>query len=216
MNRRVLPVIHITRIKKIRSFISSPFTMVRISLITLFTLICACIAVYAIWTIKVSRQKQQDTFRELKKTGQPFNRSNDVLQKDSTGAGAIKRNEVRLPEVELAIKASAITRCIDSMKHDLVLMTKQKGTASFSYPDKHRLLALKNNLAGYNSFIQEKFPGKPNIKPGDFINVADVPLGPAAVPWEIHHFTNSSVFSMITELSFIHTQVLKLKHKATH
>ena len=190
--------------------------MIRMSLITLFTLICACIAVYAIWTIKVSRQKQHELFPEYKKTGQSLTHSNDALQKDSTGAGAIKRNDVRLPEVELAIKASAITRCIDSIKHELVLLTNQNGTASFSYPDRSRLLALKNNLAGYNSFIQEKFPGKPNIKPGDFINVADVPRDSAAVPWEIHHFTNSSVLSMITELSFIHTQVLKLKHKATH
>jgi len=188
--------------------------MVRISLITLFSLVFICIAVYAIWTVRVSKQRSNNLLNEFRKIDQSLRQSNDSLQKTSTGA--FKMDSFRLPEVELAIKVNTITRCIDSIKHDLVILTNQKAAAEFTYPNKARLIALKNNLADYNSFIQKHFSGKPNIKPGDFVNIADVQEGTASIPWEIYYFKNSTVFSIITELTFINTQVLKLQQKAIH
>lgn len=188
--------------------------MIKMSLITLFTLICICIAVYTLWTIQVSRKKSNDLLTEFKKVDQSLQRSHDSLQNNATGA--FKRNTARLPEVELAIKANAISRCLDSIRHELVLLANQKSATSFSYPNNSRLLALKNNLADYNTFIQKHFPGKSNIKTADFVNVADVPNGSSSVPWEIYYFKNTTVLSIITELTFINTQVLKLQQKATN
>ena len=189
--------------------------MIKITFITLVSLICICIAVYTIWTIQVSRKRSNDLLSEFRKIDRSLRRSNDSLQKNATGVGAFRRDSFRFPEVELAIKVNTITKCIDSMKHDLVLLTKQKEAASFSYPDKDRLFRLKNNLAGYNSFIQKHFYNRPNIKPGDFVNVDDIHNGSASIPWEIYYFKNTGVLSVITELTFINTQVLKLQQKAT-
>jgi hypothetical protein len=187
--------------------------MIKMSLITLFTLVCICIAVYAIWTVRVSRQSSNKLLNEFRKIDNSLRKSNDSLQKISTGA--FKRDSFRLPQVELAIKANTISRCIDSIKHDLVLLTNQKASTEFTYPDKPRLLALKNNLADYNSFIQKYFSGRSNIKSGDFVNIADVQKRASFIPWEIYYFKNSTVFFIITELTFINTQVLKLQQKAT-
>ena len=186
--------------------------MIRISFIALVSLICICIAIYTIWTIQVSRKRHNDLLTEFRKIDSSLKRSNDSLQK---GTGAFRRDSFRLPQVELAIKVKAIISCIDSMKHDLVLLSTQKEAIPFTYPDEPRLLRLKNNLAGYNRFILEHFSDKPQIKRKDFVNIADVPDGTTSVPWEIYYFKNTSMLSVLKELTVINTQVLKLHHKAT-
>lgn len=184
--------------------------MTRFALITLFTLLCACIAVYAIWTVKVSQTRPDNLLTEFNKIDHSLKRSTDSLQ----NTVSFKKDAVHLPEVEVAIKANAITACIDSIKHELVLLTKGKETVSFSYPDKKSLLILKNNVKDYNLFIREKFPGKPGIKANDFVNTEDVPIGARTIPWEVYHFENTKVFAAVTELTLINMQVLKLKQKA--
>lgn len=188
--------------------------MVRISLITLFTLVCACIAVYAIWTVRVSRQKSNDLLAEFRKADESLQGIDDSLQKTNKQTGAFKRTTDRLPEVELAIRVNEICRCIDSIKHDLVLLSNQKPGKAFSYPDNTKLLSLKKNLSAFNALILEKFSSGKVIKPGDLIDVDDVREGPAKIPWETYYFANSNVFAMITELTFINTNVLKLQHRA--
>jgi hypothetical protein len=181
------------------------------SIIALFTLVCICIAIYAIWTVQVSRQRTNDLLTELKKTRKSLQ---DSVQNNIHANSVIKRNADNLPEVELAIKVKAITMCIDSIRHDLVILSKQEGSTPFSYPNMPRLLSLKNNLAGYNSFIQSHFPGKLNIGQADLINVADIPTGSSSIPWENYYFKNTNVLAVITALTFINTQVLKLQQKA--
>ena len=188
--------------------------MIRTSIIALFALTAICVAVYVIWTLKVSKQRPDSLPTEFKKIDSSLQSANDSLQKK--GLGAFKRDSFHLSEVELAIRVNDISRCVDSMKHELVVLTNQKQGTAFSYPDKPRLLVLKKKLADYNIFIQEHFSGKPNIKPGDYISINDVPNGTAPIPWEVYYFQNSNMFAMITELGFINTRVLKLKHKATN
>lgn len=190
--------------------------MIRLLLITLFTLTGSCIAVYTIWTLRVTGKKSNDLLTEFRKMDTSLNRSNDSLQNNIHGVGAFKRGHTYLPEVELAVKANAINRCIDSMKHDLFILAKQKGRTSFTYPDKPRLQTLKNNLADYNSFIQKNFSYKPGIKQGDYINMTDVSIGTAFIPWERYYFQDTNIFSVISTLTFINTQVLKLQQKAIH
>ena len=186
--------------------------MIRISFIALVSLICICITIYTIWTLQVSRKKSNDLLTEFRKIDRSLQRSNDSLQKTT---GAFRRDSFRFPEVELAIKVRAITSCIDSMKHDLVLLSTQKEAIPFTYPDEPRLLRLKDNLAGYNLFILKHFSDKPNIKRNDFVNIVDVPDGTSSVPWEIYYFRNTSILSVLRELWVVNTQVLKLQHKAT-
>ncbi len=186
--------------------------MTKFALITLFTLLCACIAVYAFWTMKVSQSRSDNLLAEFKKIDSSLMRSGDSLQQASTGA--LEKKHSRLPEIELAIKANAITACIDSIRHEIVLQAEKKEEASFSYPDKNRLLILKNDLVAYNQFVQEKFPGNTTIKPADFIGVENMELGGRSVPWEIYHFENTSTLAAIIELKFITMQVQKLKQKA--
>lgn len=189
--------------------------MTKKALILLFALISICIAVYTMWTIQVSRNRSRDLRAAFIKADKSLHKASDSLQKNDQGTGAFKRDSFHLPEVELAIKVNTISRCIDSIKHDLVILTKQKETTSFSYPDKPRLLSLKNNLADYNSFLQDHFSANSDIKVGDLVNVADIPNGSSSTPWEVYYFENTSVFGVITELTFINTQILKLQHKAT-
>ncbi|HNU88642.1 MAG TPA: hypothetical protein PKJ94_10140 [Ferruginibacter sp.] len=186
--------------------------MTRIALITLFTLLCACIAVYAIWTVKVSQTRSDNLLAEFKKIDNSLKRSNDSLQ--HAGIGAFRKDPSRLPEVELAIKAKTITSCIDSIRHEVFLLAEKKEAASFSYPDKKRLLVLKNDLVNYNRFIQEKFPGNTTIKPADFIGVENMELGGRSIPWEVYHFENTTTLAAIIELKFISMQVQKLRQKA--
>lgn len=188
--------------------------MVRISLITLFTLVCACIAVYAIWTVRVSRQKSNDLLTEFRKADESLQGINDSRQNINKGTVTFKRTTDRLPEVELAIRVNEICRCIDSIKHDLALLSKQKPQTASSYPDTKKLFSLKKKLSAYNALILEKFSAGKTIKPGDLIDVDDVREGPAKIPWETYYFANSNVFAMITELTFINTNVLKLQHRA--
>lgn len=182
--------------------------MTKYALITLFTLLCACIAIYAIWTVRVSRTRADDLLAEFRKTDRSIQRLNDSLQ------SATKKDSFHFPEVELAMRAGAITRCIDSIKHDLVFLASKGDATSFSYPDTAKLLALKNNLQGYNLFIQKHFSGKPGIHPQDYIHVEDIKTGNKPEKWEDHYFRNTSVFAVITELTYINTQVQKLKQKA--
>lgn len=185
--------------------------MIRLVLIALFMMIVVCVGVYALWTIQVSQQ--DNLVADFKKTDSSLHRPGDSL-KNAAAAGAFKRNSFHLPEVELAIKANAITGSIDSMKHELAFIANQKNFPSFSYPDDQRLLALKNRLADYNAFINEHFPGKTGIKAGDFISVSDVSRNGVTRSWEKYYFKNSSILAIITELAFIKTQVLKLQQKA--
>lgn len=182
--------------------------MTKYALITLFTLLCACIIIYAIWTVRVSRTRADDLLAEFRKTDRSLQRLNDSLQ------NAAKKDLSLFPEVELAIRAGAITRCIDSIKHDLIVLANKDRANSFSYPDTARLLALKNNLQGYNLFIQKHFSGKPGIHPKDLIHIEDTNTGNKPVKWEVYYFRNTSVFAVITELTYINTQVQKLKQKA--
>lgn len=185
--------------------------MTKYAIIILFALLCACIAIYAIWTVRVSRTRSNDLLTEFRKIDQSLRRSGDSLQ---NSVGAFKKDAFRLPEVELAIKVNAISICIDSIKHDLVILTNKNPGTSFSYPDTDKLLSLKKNLLSYNSFIQDHFSNKPSIKPADLINVDDIKNGIKTIPWEVYYFQNTSVFSVITELTYINTQVQKLRQKA--
>ena len=182
--------------------------MTKYALITLFTLLCACIVIYAIWTVRVSRTRADDLLTEFRKTNKSLQRSNDSLQ------NAARKDSFHFPEVELAIRAGAITHCIDSIKHDLVVLANKDQAVSFSYPDTAKLLALKNNLQDYNLFIQKHFSNKPGIRPQDYINIADIKTSNKPVSWEAYYFRNTSVFAVITELTYINTQVQKLKQKA--
>lgn len=186
--------------------------MTRFALITLFTLLCACIVIYAIWTARVSQTRSDNLLAEFNKIDSFLKSPNDSLQQ--AGIGAFKKDHSRLPEIELAIKADAITACIDSIRHEIVLLAEKKEVSSFSYPDKNRLLALKNNLVNYNRFVQEKFPGNTTIKPADFIGVENMELGGRSIPWEVYHFENTSTLAAIIELKFIAMQVQKLRQKA--
>lgn len=182
--------------------------MTKYALITLFTLLCACIVIYAIWTVRVSRTRADDLLTEFRKTNRSLHRSNDSLQ------NAALKDSFHFPEVELAIRAGAITRCIDSIKHDLVVLANKDQAVSFSYPDTTRLLYLKTNLQHYNAFIQKHFSHRPGIKPAELVNVEDIKTGNKPVSWEAYYFRNTSVFAVITELTYINTQVQKLKQKA--
>lgn len=188
--------------------------MTKKALILLFALICICIAIYTLWTIQVSRNRSGDLRAAFIKTDKSLPKASDSLQKNDQGTGAFKRDPFHLPEVELAINVNTISNCIDSIKHDLVLLIKQKEATSFSYPNKPRLLFLKKNLADLNTFVQTHFSTA--IGQGDLITIADIPKGPSSVPWEDHYFSKTSVFAVITELTFINTRVIKLQHKATH
>lgn len=176
-------------------------------------MLCACIVIYAIWTVRVSRTRSDELPDAFRKTDQSLQRSNDSLQKLAS-TGAFKKDSFHLPEVELAIRANAIFVCIDSIKHDLVVLANKSNATSFSYPDTARLLYLKTILQHYNSFIQQHFPHKPGIKPADLVDVDDVKTGAKPVPWEVHYFQNTTVLSVITVLTYIDTQVQKLQHKA--
>lgn len=198
--------------KQSREAIYAKQAMTRYALITLFTLICACIAIYAIWTIRVSQTRSDNLLAEFKKNDSSLKRSNNSLQ--HAGIAASKKGSSCLPEVELSIKANAITACIDSIRHEVVLLSEKKEAASFSYPDKGRLLTLKNNLINYNRFIREKFPGHPAIRPADFIGVENMETGDRSIPWEVYHFENTTALAAIIELKFINMQVQKLKQKA--
>lgn len=182
--------------------------MTKYALITLFTLLCACIIIYAIWTVRVSRTRANDLLTEFRKTDRSLQQLNDSLR------NAAKKDSFHFPEVELAIRAGAITRCIDSIKYDLVVLANKGDATSFSYPDTAKLLALKNNLQGYNLFIQKHFSNKPGIYPNDFIHIEDIKTGNKPVKWEVYYFQSTSVFAVITELTYINTQVQKLKQKA--
>jgi len=188
--------------------------MIKLSLIVLFMMIAVCAGVYTLWTIQVSQQKQDNLLTGFKKTDSSLHRSNDSLEKNAAGARVFKRDSFHLPEVELTIKANAIIGSVDSMKHELAVLANQKGATSFSYPDDQRLLTLKNRLVDYNAFIKKHFAGKPNIKPGDFISVSDVPRSGVSTSWENYYFKNTSLFAVITELIFIRSQVQKLQQKA--
>ncbi len=186
--------------------------MTRFALITLFTLLCACIVIYAIWTVRVSQTRSDKLLAEFKKIDSSLKRSNDSLQQ--AGTGAFNKDDPPLPEVELAIKANAITACIDSIRHRSGSAGRKKEVTSFSYPDKNRLLVLKNNQVNYNRFVQEKFPGNTTIRPADFIGVENMELGGRSIPWEVYHFENTSTLAAIIELKFIAMQVQKLRQKA--
>lgn len=190
--------------------------MVKLALLALFMMVVVCAGVYALWTIEVSQQQQENLASEFKKTDSALQKTGDSLNKKTTSSGAFKRDSFRLPEIELAIKANAITNAIDSIKHELAFSEDQKRSAPFTYPDARRILALKNSLAGFNAFIQTHFQGKPNINAGDLVPLSDVPNGNTATPWEVYYFRNSSVLAMITELTFIKTRVLRLQQKATN
>ena len=188
--------------------------MIRYALISLFVLLCACIAIYAVWTVRVSKTRSDELLEAFKKTDQSLQRTNDSLQKLAS-TGAFKKDSFHLPEVELAIRANAIFVCIDSIKHALVILANKNTAASFSYPDTAKLLYLKTNLQHYNSFIQQHFSHKPGIKPADLVDVDDVKTGAKPIPWEVNYFQNTTVLSVITVLTYIDTQVQKLQHKAT-
>lgn len=177
-------------------------------------MLCACIAIYAIWTLRVSKTRSDELLEAFKKTDQSLQRSNDSLQKLAS-TGAFKKDSFHLPEVELAIRANAIFVCIDSIKHDLIVLANKNTAASFSYPDTARLLYLKNNLQHYNSFIQQHFAHKPAIRPADLVRIDDEKIGAKPIPWEVHYFQNTTVLSVITVLTYVDTQVQKLQHKAT-
>jgi hypothetical protein len=181
--------------------------MVRYSLITLFTLIIACIVIYAIWTAKVSRDTSNELMNEFKKINESLKKTNDSFQND------LRKDSFRFPAMELSLKANAITSCIDSIKHDLVLLSGKQSDASFSYPDKTRVLELKTKLSDYNSFIEKNFT-RPDIKPADLVNIEQVKTSTGQVPWEVYFFENTNIFAVITELNYINKQVQKLKQKA--
>ena len=187
--------------------------MTKYAIILLFALLCACIAIYTIWTIRVSNNRSNDLLKEFRKFDRSLIKSNDSLQ-NSTGVGAFKKDSAYVPEVELSIRVNSIVLCIDSIKHELFVLTNKKEAVSFSYPYMNRLVVLKNNLRSYNSFIQKHFGNKPRIKTADFINVEDIKSGDKQVTWEIYFFKNTNVFAALTELTFINTQVLKLQQKA--
>ena len=182
--------------------------MIRNSLIALFVLVLLCIGIFAFWAAKVSRQRSNDILAEFNRTDSSLQRTNERIQ----------RTAGQLPEVELAAKVSAIGECIDSMKHELVILSRQKtgDPVPFSYPDKTRLLALKQKLAELNGFISTQYTGKRNIEAKDMVNIDDIPNGKATTPWEVYYFENTSIFGIITELSFIRSQTLKLQYKTTH
>ncbi|MEP7256211.1 MAG: hypothetical protein ABI666_10590 [Ferruginibacter sp.] len=187
--------------------------MIRYAFIVLISLLCACIAIYTIWTIRVSNSRSNDLLKEFRKVDRSLSKSNDSLQ-NSTGVGAFKKDSAYVPEVELSIRVNSIATCIDSIKHDLFILTNKKEGVPFSYPDMNKLVVLKNNLRSYNSFIQEHFGNKPGIKTADFINMEDIKSEGKLVPWEIYFFKNTNIFAAITELTFINTQVQKLQQKA--
>ena len=187
--------------------------MTKYAIIVLFALLCACIAIYAFWTVRVSRTRPNGLLTEFSKTDRSLSRANDSVR-NSTGIGAFKRGSSYLPEVELAIRVNSIAVCIDSIKHELFILTNKKEATLFSYPDMNRLVVLKKNLRRYNSFIQEHFGNNPNVKTADFINVQNIKNGNKVIPWEIYFFRDTNVFAAITELTFINTQVFKLQQKA--
>lgn len=182
--------------------------MIRGLLILLFALVVAFIGIYAYWTAKVSRQKSMDFLTEFRKI-------NDTLRSSD---GIIKRGKEKLPNIELTQRVNAIINCIDSMKHELVTLSKQKDKngGPYSYPEKERVMALKEKLSGLNQYVLAEYLSNKNIEKKDMPDIGDVAAGKSNIPWEVYYFENSSIFGMITELAFIRIQVLKLQYKATH
>jgi hypothetical protein len=181
--------------------------VVRYSLITLFTLIIACIIIYAIWTVRVSRNTSNELMNEFKKIDESLKKKNDSFQ------NAARRDSFRFPVMELSLKANAIIRCTDSIKHDLVVLSGKQEDTLFSYPDKTRVLGLKDKLSDYNSFVEKHF-SKPGIKSTDLINIEQVKTATGQVPWEVYFFENTNIFAVITELNYINKQVQRLQQKA--
>lgn len=188
--------------------------MIRASLIALLTLVLLCIGIYAYWTTRVSKQRQDKLLTEFKRIDSSLKRQTSTTA-DSGGATARQRN-VELPEVQLAIRTHELLQQIDSIRHELVNLPGKDQSSSYSYTDKEKLARLKKSISGYNQFVQDRFAGKPSIQVTDLLQVADIPEGKKKIAWEDYFFENSSVFGMITELNYIRSRVLKLQYKATH
>ncbi len=176
--------------------------MPRYALLILFTLLCACIAIYAIWTINVSKRKQDNLLSEFNRIDRSLKNSNDSL-----------RRRAPIPEIEISAAAAAIVAGIDSMKHDIAMAANRKEGNAFTFPDKNKLLVLKQRLLNFNTLVREKFPCKAGINAGDFINLDDVRTGNKSTAWEVYYFENSNSFAAITELTYMSVQVQKLKQK---
>jgi len=182
--------------------------MVRNSLIALFLLVLVCIGVYAYWTAQVSRHRQKDLLSSFKKADSTIQVATDQVGKA----------DPNFPEAGLAVTVAAITGCIDSMKHELVILSQQQhyDAASFSYPNKQRLQSLKSHLATLNQYVRSQYQGNRTIEKKDTLDIGDIRMGKATYSWESYYFENKRIFSIITQLTYIWSKTLELQHKLTH